>query len=272
MSISVLFHGNCQSSHLRYVLNLDTTIFSITNVVCWKTEVNENEFLDYILNSDIIITQPITDNFRDKYYLSSSYIVNNAKKTTKVIIFDSCYFEFYFDDKKHVNQKPCPYHYISMHDCYYQNYSPEKYISDYVNNENLKTVEELEARANNSLIEMCERFHNARNKYNGENVHIISIYDFVKENYKKMPLFYTYNHPSKYLFQYISEQIIDHLQIDNSIDYQSDPLSGLRCIMYKCIQKVVHFDINDYTPFLQNQTDILAITKMYYDVYSENVC
>ena len=75
------------------------------------------------------------------------------------------------------------------------------------------------------------------------------------------------NHPSKYIFQYISEEIINILQIKNTIDYDIDDLSCLRCIIYKCIQKNVEFDISKHTPLICNETNINSITKIYYDFY-----
>ena len=41
------------------------------------------------------------------------------------------------------------------------------------------------------------------------------------------------NHPLKYIFQYISEEIINILKIKNTIDYDIDNMSWLICIIYK---------------------------------------
>ena len=122
--------------------------------------------------------------------------------------------------------------------------------------------------ANNSLIELNRRHCELKNKYNDtKNVYLIKIHDYLKENYKKTLLFYSMNHPSKYIFQYISEEIINILQIKNTIDYDIDDLSCLRCIIYKCIQKNVEFDISKHTPLICNETNINSITKIYYDFY-----
>ena len=221
------------------------------------------------VKSDIIITQHIKDNYRDKNYLSTSYIVNNVKKTTKIILFDSCWFDFYYVGLFGLIDNQIPYHLDSLIDCYKKNYSIDKYIEDCVNNVNFKTNEDLENIAINSLIELNNRYNKAKNIYtNTENVYVMTIHDYVKENYKKKLLFYSMNHPSKYIFQYICEEIIKYLQIKNTINYNIDPLNSIRCVLYKCIQNNVDFNICDHTPLICNERDIYRITQLYYNNYN----
>ena len=69
--------------------------------------------------------------------------------------------------------------------------------------------------------------------------------------------------------QYISEQILEILQEPNTINYDIDPLNSTKCIIYKCIQKVVNFDINQHTPLTNNKTNNYDITKLYYNSYKD---
>jgi len=90
------------------------------------------------------------------------------------------------------------------------------------------------------------------NKYttNNTNCNIIIASTFIKDNYKKKLLFYSVNHPTKYLLHYISIEILKKLGINyNLINPNIDPLySNERCILYKCIENVIEFDINYHKP------------------------
>ena len=272
---NILFYGNCQTSAIKEVLNLPNN-FLIKHICCFLNELNENDFLNYIQNSDIIITQPINDNYRDRPYLSTSYIIKNAKKETKIIILDSCYFEFYYVDLcyKHINNKminyPSDYHYSNMLNCFKNNINQTTYIENYVNNYNFKSKEELENVATTSLNELNIRYIKNIEKYYGNNLIVLSIHDFVKLNYKKKLLFYSMNHPTKFIFQYLSQEIINYLNIPNTINYDIDPLAHTKCILYACIQSVVEFDISECSFSLCDRHGVLPITNFYYNTYTEN--
>ena len=274
MLTNILFYGNCQLYSCLKTLNLSGD-YNISLVECWTDEINKEYFTDLIINSDIIITQSINDNYRDVDYLSTSYIQKFKKPDCKIIIFDSCYFDFYYFDLTYkmvgndVLHKPIDYHYNKMIECYNNNMSIEHYIDNYVNNLDLKTSEELETLANNSLNDLEDRYKNNKKKYGGDNVHIIPTYNYIKRNYKKKLLFYSMNHPSKYIIQYICEKIIDILQIENTMNYDIDTLNNPKCILYKCISKVVNFDINDHNPLTLDNKDVSNITQLYYDTYKE---
>jgi hypothetical protein len=146
--------------------------------------------------------------------------------------------------------------------------SIDNYINNYVNNEYLKTSEELDTIAQNSLNELKRRFDENVKKYASNNIIIISTYEFIKNNYKDKLLFYSMNHPTKHVIQYICKIIIHILKIENTIDYKIDMLeNNARCILYKCIQKCVSFDINQHSVKTCDLNNIRDITQLYYDTY-----
>ena len=233
----------------------------------------KRKFYLYNKKSDIIITQSINDNYKDVDYLSTSYIIKNKKPECKLIIFDSCYFNFYYFDLTYktfnndILHKPLDYHYNKMIECYNNNNSVEHYITHFVDNLDLKSSEELDEIAENSLEELYNRDKNNKEKYNDENMYIIGTYNYIKNNYKNKLLFYSMNHPTKYVIQFICEQIINTLQIQNTINYNIDLLSNPRCILYKCISKNVNFDINNHASLTLGITDIKKTTQLYYATY-----
>lgn len=272
--MNILFYGNCQLFAIINTLNLSNN-FKIKLIECWKEDINKANFTAIISKSHVIITQPINDNYRDTDYLSTSYIIKNANSNCKIIIFDSCHFDFYYFDLtyKYFNNdilhKPIDYHYNKMIECYNNGTSVSHYIDEYVNNIDLKSSEELNQNAENSLNTLQERYNTNKNKYNSKNCYIISTYEFIKNNYKNKLLFYSMNHPTKYVIQFICEQIVSILQIKNTINYIVDILDNPKCILYKCIQKNVNFDINQCKPLMNTETDINKITQIYYDTYKE---
>lgn len=125
----------------------------------------------------------------------------------------------------------------------------------------LSSIKELEKRENEMIT------------YN--NLHkcdIITVSNCINDNYKNTLLFYSMNHPTKFLFHYIVKQIINILNIDDLNNYEIDPLaSNERGILYKCIQNVVEFDITKHTPRLckynlETKEEIIA---KYIEIYNE---
>jgi hypothetical protein len=275
----ILFYGNCQISGLHLILNLNPLEYYITVIECFSTNVTEIEMYNCIKQSDIIIMQSIHDNYRDKTYLSTKYILNQCKPTCNIIIFDNCYFDFYYFDTtiKPLNDsilwEPCLYHYTSLVECYKNNISADEYIEQYINNYYYKNKDQLEDLANASIIELRSRYDKMlqyKYEYPNYNIHCISIADYIQQNYKDKLLFYSVNHPTKDVLQYICENIIQHLNISNSINYNLDPLNYIRCILFKCISSNVNFDINNHFPFLLNHTDINEIVSIYYNSYKNS--
>jgi len=264
----ILFFGNCQPQALMKCLNLNK-LYITHYEACHLSTLNKKEFTTLIKEHDIIITQPIAKNYRKLDYLNTAYIVNNTNGI--VIIFNSCFFDFYYPDLKYINidnnirlQEPAGFHYQYMIDHYKRNDTIQNYIDNCVNNPNLISKNSLLERATNSINELKKREANVRRDFsNRSNVYIISISSYIQENYKRKLLFYSKNHPTKYLLQFICENIINILNINNSINYNIDPLNYPRCILYKCLENAVTFKINN------DFTDTFSITKLYFDTYDK---
>jgi hypothetical protein len=98
-NINVLLYGNCQIGSLSKTLNIKN--FKFNNILCWFTNISEEDLLKEIKLANIIITQPINDNYREKTYLSTKFIIDNCNENSIVIIFPSIQLDFYYFDKKH---------------------------------------------------------------------------------------------------------------------------------------------------------------------------
>jgi hypothetical protein len=273
--MNILFYGTCQSGAIKKILNLGNE-FTQHHIQCYSTDISKKDFDDIIKICDIIIMQTVPDNYRDKEYLSSNYIIKNCKISCKIIIYQRQYFNFYYYDTlyKQFNgdtlHKPNDYHYGEMINYYKNKKTIEEYNNEIVKNKNLKSKEELEKIANDSIKYLIEKDKEIIRTYvKKDNIKYISIVDFIKDNYKKYLLFYSMNHPTKKLLQLICEKIIEILNIKNTIKYDIDPLNDPKCILYKCIENVVEFKVSDEIPFLKNKTNVIDIAKLYFDVYDE---
>jgi hypothetical protein len=154
--------------------------------------------------------------------------------------------------------------------CYHNNISIENYINNYVNNKDLFSKEELENIANESIYKLYIKHQENIEKYKDfKNINVISCVHYIKYNYKDKLLFYSMNHPTKYIFHNLAEQIIDILYLECNIEYNIDFLDNPKCIIYKCIQNNVNFNIEEYMPLTCGKTDLYEITKLYYDTYKD---
>jgi hypothetical protein len=269
----ILFHGNCQHYSLMKILNIKT--HTIEHIPCYETDISEYDMLYKITNADIIILQPISDTYRGKSHLSTKYILNHKRKETIAILFDSCYFNFYYPSLTYlyvnntVVHEPCDYHDKQVIEAFKQNISPDTFIKEYVSNPMLYDKSYLDTLAEESLKELERRGVNARTKYcTDESIHYISIVSFIKENYKKQLLFWSVNHPTKYIFHHISKEILQITGLSDSINYDIDILSDdQRPILYKSIQQVVTFNVDEHIPKICNTTGARDIVKLYYDIY-----
>lgn len=275
----ILFYGNCQMFAVLQTIRFPKS-FQLNLVECWKENIDKEWFTNLIQTADVIITQPIQDNYKNVEHLSTTYILQHKQPQCKLILFDSCYFNFYYFDLTYkffqdkLLQTPSDYHYNHMMQHYIDNKSPDTYIDNVVNNIDLKSTEELLTIAQDSLNELARRHTENIHKYgNNPNIYIISTHDYIEVNYKHKLLFYSMNHPTKFVIQYICEQIVNYLQLPNTINYTIDVLSNYRGILYQCLSKCVTFDINACSPLTEKLDNVHAITKLYYDAYAAvNFC
>jgi predicted HTH domain antitoxin len=272
----ILIYSNCQGFAIKETLMIDPGLASVLYVPCWSTDITKEKFTQLIKESDVIITQPISDSYRNEDYLSTTYIIETASPTCKILIFNSCRFNFYYFDLTYkclhgsIFKEPHDYHYNGILETYRNKLQIENYIEKYVNNISLKQPAELETIANDSIHELKRRNIATHEKYGSyRNVTILSVHDFIKDNYKQKLLFYSMNHPTKLLIQYLSEEIAKLIPIKCTINYTVDELSEYRSILYKCIQPVVTFNINDYAPHAFGTSSVKDIVQHYYTAYDK---
>ena len=253
--MEILFYGNCQMNALMTVTGLKGQYIS-----CYKTQITNYDFNSLIKQCDIIFTQMIKDDYHNKFYLSTSNVIKQTKKC-KIFICTNNYMKFYYFDSftSKTMLKPNPYHYFSI----IKYRTDIQYIkNNIINNIDFKKIEYLNEIVNNDIQQMISRENIIKKKYTNYNIYYIFTSEFIKNNYKKELLFYTINHPTKYILQHMAKQISNTIKI--KINYDIDPLkNNVQQILYKSVQKLVDFNIDKYNSNYDLNKYILSYVEKY---------
>ena len=260
--------GNCQTDAIvSFLLSNNEFINKYNYIKIKNIHILNNDEIDYIYdnilkNLDLIIIQPISENYKD-YRFSTISILNHLKSDCIKILFPSLYFDYYHPFLTYVYNKNVPGWKLDQP----YDYHDKNIIKLYVNYKNDNSIDILNnyfsVLYNDNLLD--ENFFNERLKINISNLKdreknyhkfctndtfIIISSDYILENYKNNLLFYSMNHPTKYLFKYICNKILTLLNIQlDEYPEDLDPLESLVMPLYSCIKKNINFDISIYQNF-----------------------
>jgi hypothetical protein len=272
--------GNCQSEALSIFLFSNNNFKNIYEYIEVKPIylMNENElnyFYTYtLLDLDLIIIQPINEDFNENIKYSTKTILNNTKNDCISILIPSLYFDFYHPYLCYLNgeygkiQDPIDYHDKTLIKLYlaYKESTNEEIIEKYMN------IFNNEIFINNSMcndnlklaLQNIEEKENNFKNYIVNNTKCIYSYEFIKNNYQEKLLFYTVNHPSKYLLSYLSDKILKCLNIQcEEYPNNLDPFNNLIIPIYNCLKNVLKFDITQYNKMIYDN----KLYNKYLNVY-----
>lgn len=259
------------------IMNLPKQLYACHNVECFSTTIAEDELKSLASMCDLLVLQPVSQGYRGKTYLNTSFILSNRKHGSKTVIFDSCHFDFYFPDLQYLTKggvmiaRPCHYHHRYMIEFHDEKRSIDEYITDVLQNEDLIDLHTLEVKADQSLKRLMDRYQKTVHEYSHyDNVKCITIHDFVKQRYKKELLFYSMNHPARNLLIHICEAVSKELSLP-TVQFHAtmDPLARVRPIMYSCLQKAVEFKLSNYVPLICDRSNEREIVQLYFDAYDQ---
>ena len=279
--MNILFYGNCQMEALRDVMNVNSIHdWNVTTIKCWETNISKEDFRNLLLLQHIVIVTCIGPGYRGTDYLDTLSILQTCLKTTHVFIVPTLFFRFYHPDLIYLRNKnnkddhcrtPIDYHYRGMVDCYKSHKPLKVFFDDYVNNPELYSQYELNKMVEYDIQRMKKSENTlAQHEQDFDNCKIVYTSDWIYENYKKQYLFYSMNHPTKFLFQFIANNIWKGVNVHGPdwINYDVCPLEHTRPYLYKCIQNNVNFDTTQYDRCLMGvETDKTNIAKTYVNEY-----
>ena len=267
---NILYIGNCQVSAIQHLLNLDPNLYDQNYICPYQTNISDIQKNQLITNSDIVITQPISDRFGE---LSVNNIARIKKQNTKMIVFPSCYMRLYYFDSFYYYHKdihlkiPHDYHYNKIIESFFNNYTIDKCINEYIYNPNLKTKQELIDLYNIDIEQIKTRTTHYCKINNDSNIYILDITNFIEKTFKEKLLFYTFNHPTGVLLEYIALLIKENLDLNTQWPKCTDVLADSKGILYSCMQNILNFDIKQFPPNIVNYKNIEDIIQFYHTSY-----
>jgi len=193
--MKLYIHGNCQSTALRRMVDdLGSAIRVRSREVHALNIPDEiDAYVRDISEADVILTQPVGNDYRDEPRLSLSWIEANKRRDSVVVRFLPLYTRCYMPSQGYlasIDALAMPYHDYHIVDHYLRGTpvnsvltdldDPELYNRDFLDNELSLDFNEAKRR---------ER----------ENVVQIPLTDFIVEAYRYRLLFHTINHPSRLL-------------------------------------------------------------------------
>jgi hypothetical protein len=269
--INCLFYGNCQTNALCKIFkNIINYNFIEILPVHKLTQKDIDHVYSILPTINILITQHVSDNYKNNAKLSSKSIISATNKTCKIIFIPNCYFDFYYPNLSFLDSNDDTlqehYHDKLLLKLYLSNKYNSKYLIikkylEFINNNKIYDEKYLLSKAYLSLCEMKKR--------ENEKHHDVKISDFIEKNYKDKLLFYTTNHPTKVLLNFICEQICQILNI-NYVEQNIDPMENKKVPIHSSLQKVVKFNIYNFIPIINNNIGYGNVANYLLDLYDEN--
>jgi hypothetical protein len=223
--------------------------------------------------------QSIRTNYRNIPYLNTSFVVAHAKPNAFIFLVPSLYMKFYHFDLMQIHshqyrspmistptfEKPSPYHYRDMIECYQQHKSYEEYIiileqkTDTMTRDDLLDIFEKDMTALDTREQMANQFCKEM-EIQRPDIHmkIISVTAFIRSKYQDHVLFHSFNHPTGFLLRYVMQRVMHECipvhvsrgwtelpavrEWDDDVEW--DPMQHFFSgILHPVLSKVVRFDI-----------------------------
>ena len=168
---------------------------------------------------------------------------------------------------------PDMHHYHNLLKSYITGKSVDQYIKDFPSNQNLHTNEQLENFANKSIEELKTRQNIIKQLNQIRPINLITIDEFIKNNYKDKILFHTYHHPTTILYLHVVNQIVKIVGLNPAkINTKIDPLNIYgKMYIYDSTRKILNFNVDDYNKQVLKRfnNSLEDMVKMYYKAYKK---
>jgi hypothetical protein len=247
--------GNCQALALKKFLNANKHFTMRYEYIDIKpihliSEEEINEFYENIMSSlDLVILQPISDDYKNNHKFSTRSVINNVNKTCKIILYPSIWFNGYYPQLIHNSIEKIG---IIVHDKNIihkaiNNNKKVQFINkckQMINSDNFYKPHYVNKIAQESINRLRKKEDIVISTY--KNVSFIRISNFINSNYKKQILMHSLNHPSKYVYRFLANQILEIINIRRVVfPEELDPQKNLEsCVIYKSVKNVINPKFN----------------------------
>ena len=224
---------------------------------------------------DLIIIQPISDNYNNYHKYSTKSFLENIKKECIVIMFPSIYYNIYYPNLIHDEIKSIN---IVVHDIniikkFINSKNKETFVNECINMikySNFYSKEFIINNIENTINNLLKKELDAINKYNPQ--YFIKITNFISSEYMNNILSFTLNHHTKYVYRYLSNEILHILNIKiTPYPEELDPqLKTVSCIIYESVKNVINKELekNLYSQRELSNVDLITYLEFHYNKYS----
>jgi hypothetical protein len=275
-------YGNCQAPAFASFLNNNPDFrkkFGYNSLTPCNliTETEIDTFINREAEKiDLFIYVPVGDDYRDDYKFSSNYLIAHLRPDCLKIVFPSLYFHVYDPQMTYLTDEsgkrvhiPHDYHDKFLIKIFMENRlsTNEEIFENYLNfirnpgNFNKKDIQDS-VRSNYSELKRREDLLEIDHK----NDFVIKVADFIDKSYKDQRLFYSLNHPSKYLYLHMREQLFRFLNIEPAepdLDPDLDPHADFIFGIFPPVKNILGLRFPDNAAFPANGISYVQYLEYY---------
>lgn len=262
----VAFVGNCQMEAIAGILEHKSnyTDFHEIQQVLVIHNITRSELLDFygrnLKDLDILYCQHISDGYRldseDEdgiSVFSLKYMREIAPSTCRIVVLPNMYFSGYFPEMtylydeqgKHVVRYGISYHDKNVIERYVRTkclnaiiYTADFYNEEFYDTEFVRGCLESNWEQMEKRDMLCD----------------IKMYPYIKDNYSKIRLFNTINHPTGHLLTIICRELMDHLGLDCEVDFPDHGLNEVIFPIYKSVIRALDLKFEDECYVFKGET------------------
>jgi hypothetical protein len=229
----VYVHGNCQASAIGLMLQEARPDWDIVSREVHTFDVadpgNIEAYQEQVSGADLILAQPISDDYRGVEFLSLSWIRANKGPGSMLRVFPSIYFRGYnpqsFD--LHMDGHLMDYHDVHVADMFLAGIEPEE-CHERIASPSFFTQDFVLAEFFQSLRNLTQREQST-----GVDARASSI---ILSEHNREPLFHTFNHPGRTVLRGVTEQLMRAAGHAVAIDPEGPSyLSNIRIMPYRSL-------------------------------------
>jgi hypothetical protein len=242
-----LLYGNCQAEAMKFHFSKIESFndkYEIQQIkpVHFLTSEDVPELLKKIEETDLLIHQPISDNYKGLKELGSNFLKSKMKNGSVALSFPSIYFKGYNPEMiglKNFNKTNYqgPFSYYDgqlMYEVFTGDQDVNSLISK-INDESYFCKEKVIKAFNDSLNTLKQR----------EKGLDLTVSDIIEKHASKEKLFHVFNHPSLTIISELMKKIMIMINIDIEEIKGSDTLNRTTYPVYSSIYKHLGFNFNN---------------------------
>lgn len=277
--INIAVIGNCQArpiaEYLIHTLHCNVNLLAIVHLL---KQDEEKIIEDELQRSDIIISQVISDDYRVNYISTNTL---RKKYGSKLITIPNLFYSGYTPDLKYLRLKKAgtlqgplgDYHSNIIHNSWENGLSINDAIQSY------KDINIWRKLYSNTAVESIE------NLKKREKMTDIIISDVIDNEKSDKQLFFTFNHPSKYLIEKLINRVLNLIKNNTNLKetkftMDKEPLNQFQVPLSDFVIEELKIK-NPITTkfkgmvkvddkFKKMEYDLEYLTKTFYHVYNEN--